>query len=129
MALSKKDREFLAAAQEAAELVMALRWTEEVAPDVMPPHSIGTYKAGWHANEHNGEVHLGWTDATAHGYGPIPLPGKMRNGSKNPRRMYSSELLALRAARSKMEKICARKLMEIDRKIAEAKKKQEQAEQ
>lgn len=119
MAMNKKEQQQLADAIEAAELAKALRWTEEVKPDVPPPKS-GGYSEGWIANWHTGRVERGWSSSNVHGYGPIPAHGQQRNATQNSCWLFSSPERAMRYIRHRMEQEAAAKLMEIDRRIKEA---------
>lgn len=113
------------AAEQAAEaeaLHAALRWTDPVAPDVPKPESGSRYR---------GEISTGfivvgvgeyaraepaWSDASTHSWGSHKYTGSASQGG---RALYSSRLLALKAARHEQEQAAARRLRAIDKQIAE----------
>ena len=114
------DREY--AAHEArieAALPMALRWTGPVAPDVPPPEDFAATTTGLAFNNSydKGHVFRAWSRQTLHGTGEAP-PSDQWVGSRGAQSLYSSELLALRALRHEMERAAARRLAEIDERIA-----------
>lgn len=121
MAMNKKEKQQLADAIEEAELAKALRWTEEVTPDVPPPIRSGDYSVGWIPNWHTGNVEQGWSDSHSHGYGAVPVnSGIPRHGRQNPRGLFSSQERALRYIRHMIENEAAIKLRDIDRRIKAA---------
>lgn len=114
MAMTKKEQAAMKEAIDRADLLAALRWTQAVTKDVAPPR-IG-YSEGWSANF--GIVERAWTSNNSHGSGTAPAAGeKNRYGRRQPAWLYSTEALALAAMRHEIETQCAKKLMEIDRRI------------
>jgi hypothetical protein len=121
MAMTKKERAEFDAAIKALRIKSALRWTDEVAPDLPPPKAFGEkHSQGWIANAYDGSVKEAWSDSGCHGYGIKPDDAKYRSASQGPRSLHSTKILALKAGRSEMEKQFARKLADIDAKIEEA---------
>lgn len=115
MAMTKKEREALVDLQRQLEEARAFRFTDDVAPDVMPPKE--GYAIGFFAHHLSSfsPVSKGWTSSVYHGSSEVP--GK--HASQGSRYLYSTELLAYRAVRRAMEKEFSEKLARIDRKIAE----------
>lgn len=125
MAMTKKEKAEYQAALDRCETLAALRWTDPVERDVpAPTHESphGTYTEGWNYNEHSQMVWLGWSGPVSHGDGPAPSGGLYRSGSQNPRSMFSSKLLALKAMRNEIERMSAEKLLKVDRMISEESK-------
>lgn len=121
MAMKKKEQAALAALQKAYAMALALRWTQEVKPDLLPPKSvIGEYTTGYLFNTYRLEVDEAWSGCTNHGRGTVPG----RNGSQNSRTLFSTKLLALRAMRHEVEKNAAENLAKIDALIAAEEKEQ-----
>jgi hypothetical protein len=116
MAMTKKEQAEMQAAIDRAETLAALRWTNPVPRDVGIPET--GYSQGWDYNAHSRNVYLGWSCRVSHGTGPAPEAGKHRSGSQQPRRMYSTEALALAAMRHEIEQKAAADLLKIDRLIA-----------
>ena len=122
MAMNKKEKAAFDAAIKEARLLAALRFTQPVDRDVNPPAGWKSeYSEGWDFNTHNMLTWFGWSSSVSHGTGPAPKDGeRYRSGSQNARRMFSSELLALRAMRHTMELEFAEKLRKVDERIAAA---------
>jgi hypothetical protein len=118
MAMTKKEQAAMRAAIDRAETLAALRWTNPVPRDVGIPET--GYSQGWDYNAYTQEAFIGWSSSVSHGTGPAPEAGKHRNGSQYPRRMYSTEALALAAMRHEIEQKTAADLLKIDRLIAAA---------
>lgn len=117
--MNKKEQQQLADAIEAAELNKALRWTDEVSPDIPPPKS--GYTTGWLAFGTTGRVERGWSDSVSHGYGPAPInSGIPRNGRQNSCWLFSSPERAMRHIRNRIEQEAAQRLLEIDKRIKKA---------
>lgn len=93
----------------------ALRFTDEIAPDIpMPSHDKGTVN-GWSYHVYNGDftVSKACSSSTSHSIG-----GWDKTTSQRPIPLYSSELLATRAARAKLAIQCSMMLAKADRRIA-----------
>ena len=121
MAMTKKEREAMQAAIDRADMLAALRWTNPVERDVLPPKSgqfHREYTEGWDYNAPSSRVWQGWSNSIGHGTGPVPKPNDYTSGSQGSRAMFSTKLLALRAMRHEMERQAARMLMQVDRQIA-----------
>jgi hypothetical protein len=116
MAMTKKEQAEMKAAIDRADTLAALRWTNPVRRDVDVPKD--GYSEGWDYNAWTREAFMGWSDTISHGKGPAPEAGKHRSGSQQPRRMYSTEALALAAMRHEIEQKAAAYLLKIDRQIA-----------
>ena len=119
MRKSKKALAEEAALAREADLRAALRWTGPVAPDVPIPvgawsdsqRTIGWLPVGLSSDP---RVEKAWSLTTAHGIG-----GHDRgSGSQGGRALYSSEMLAWRAARYERERAVAESLRRIDEEIA-----------
>jgi hypothetical protein len=116
MAMTKKEQAAMQAAIDKAETLAALRWTEPVAKDVPPPEK--GYTEGWEFNIYTKAVDPYWSSCIYHGQGPAPKDGNCYDGGRqNPRKLYSTKLLALMALRHEVEKEAATSLMRIDRLI------------
>jgi hypothetical protein len=116
--MTKKEQAAMQAAIDRAEMLAALRWTNPVPRDVGIPET--GYSQGWDYNAYSRNVYLGWSCRVSHGNGPAPEAGKHRSASHGPRRMYSTEALALAAMRHEIEQKAAADLLKIDRLIAAA---------
>ena len=116
MAMTKKEQAEMKAAIDRADTLAALRWTNLVPRDVGIPET--GYSQGWDYNASTREVFIGWSSSIYHGTGPAPEPGKYKRASQEPRRMYSTEALALAAMRHEIEQKAAADLLKIDRRIA-----------
>ena len=114
MPMTRRERERL----ERAETLAAMRWSAPVPRDVPAPEYGDPPTTGWDFNALSGRVWEGWSDSSAHGVGRARTPEY--SAIQGPRAMYSSRLLALKAMRHEVEKIAARDLYGIDRKIDEA---------
>jgi hypothetical protein len=120
MAMTKKERAEFNAAIKALRIKSALRWTDEVNPDLLAPDDSRHFTQGWTCNSFNGSVVEQWSERSSHGDGRR-IPGQWRqSASQGAIDLFSTKLLALKAARHEMEKQFARKLAEIDAKIEEA---------
>ena len=97
------------------QLVAALHVTPKVEPDVLPPTGFSELSKGF--------VYCGWLDSmrvekacssmSAHCVG-----SDQKTTSQRPKALYSSRLLALRAARNVIERECAKILLKLDAEIA-----------
>jgi hypothetical protein len=105
MAMTKKEQAAMQAAIDRAELLAALRWTAPVERDVLPPDSSwrAEYTEGWTFNAYTGIVQQEWR----------------ASGSQGAQLMYSTQAKALAGLRHEVEREAARKLLAIDRRLAE----------
>ena len=125
MAMTKAEK----AAMEAALTAAALRSTSPVLPDVPAPKPgtlDGGHTTGWKFHVRIGDsffrgfsVEEAWSDSQAHGTGPYRTRGVRTSGSQGAVNLFSTKLLALRAARHEAEQQAARALRAIDRAIEE----------
>lgn len=109
--MTKKEREVVAALEAELALARAWRLTEDVERDVLPPRD-GTIRNGWDVRVSTVEKHCTSGVGNGRGWGNVT--------SQNPRHLYSTELLALRALRRKVEREAQRELARIDALIARA---------
>lgn len=120
MAMNKKEREALEFAQKELAIARALRWSrhEPLTPDVPVPGS--GHSVGWLAR--GDQVERAWSESVYHGYGEYSGNRQIRSGRQNGRRLYSTELLALKALRYERERYMAIELATFDRMILELEK-------
>lgn len=121
MAMNKREQaEMEALKQELAE-AKALRFTEDVQPDVLPPYSgfggLDELRRGWRGQYvairvDAGPVIKACTSSISNG------TGWERASSQHPRELYSTRVLALRALRRDLENACAKELARLDAEIA-----------
>lgn len=119
MAMTKKEKEYVAQLEEQVGIAMALRHTERVDPDIpVPALSSGIHTQGWTAGYDS--VRESWSESTRHGEGrrASTPPG---SASQKGIPLYSTKLLALKAVRYKMEQRFANQLWLIDQQIQKAK--------
>ena len=114
--MTKKEQAEMKAAIDRADTLAALRWTAPVRRDVGIPET--GYSQGWDYNAYTQIVFHGWSCPVSHGKGPAPKAGDHRSGSQQPRRYYSTQVLALAAMRHEIEQKAAADLLKIDRQIA-----------
>jgi hypothetical protein len=118
MAMNKKEQEQMTALQKALRLAKALRWTEPVAPDLLPPHAFNKETSGFAFNTHSGTVSPAWSDSVSHSIGHASREAMGRSSaSQRSSPLYSTRLRALRAMRAVVEKEVAERLAAIDAKI------------
>lgn len=116
MAMSKKERAEFDRIVDELRLVASLRWTEPVAPDVPVPSSISGLSIGYlpiGVMSDSARVSAACSSSTSHGL------DHTRTSTQQPRALYSTRLLALKALRHIVEHRCARQLASIDKQIAE----------
>jgi hypothetical protein len=111
MAMTKKEAEAHKKEIDALKLRVALCWTPEVRPDIPPPEKFDILHKGW-LDCHN-RVEPACSSTVHHGF------SHTEPNSQQPRSLYSTRLLALRALRNSMEQRFARELMHVDNLIAE----------
>lgn len=121
MAMNKKEQAAFADLERQLALVMALRVTDAVEYDVMPPSvdalSTEKLRKGWLFNSYNDEVGRACTSSMYHN-----RHGDDKTTTQQPARLYSTEERALRALRHAVELICMKRLAGIDNRIKQAKK-------
>jgi hypothetical protein len=125
MAMSKTERAAFDKVKLDATIYRALRWSPEtsIEPDVdIPDGHCASIATGFLFNSYNdGRIEKAWSRSNSHGIGKPPEPGRYGTGSQNGRRLYASEILALRAMRCEMEMRFARILASVDARIEVAK--------
>jgi hypothetical protein len=116
--MTKKERKEFEEAIANARLLGALRWTEEVLPDIPKP-TYPKETSGWRMNQHSdyGRVWEAWSNSSSHGFGRFKVDGS--SASQGAVELYSTKLRALKALRHGIEILAAAKLANIDRHIAE----------
>jgi len=127
MAMTRAEKEQLAELEGKLEEVrtwLALTPTPRVNPDVPPPGNdqpFGTLTKGFLPSGSGQFIYAepACSSSLHHGNGQ-----QERTTSQQPRALYSTELLALRAARNKVEWEAAQALRRLDKKIAELEEKQ-----
>ena len=116
--MTKKEQQQFQELKEEFDLYRALRWTASIETDVsVPESSYGNTEGlakGFLFNDYLGgpRVERACSSSVGHAFGQDD-----RTTTQNPRRLYSTRLLALKALRYALEKKCAEKLLEIDRQI------------
>lgn len=120
MAMTKKEKEAFDAAILKAEILGALRWSQEVQPNIPAPVYVGYANScgvdGWSFNLYSETVYEAWSEPNAHGQGKYENRSKM-SGSRGSIALYSSKELALRGLRHEMEMKYAKNLQKIDKAI------------
>lgn len=116
MAMTKAEQQEVARLKHELALAKALRFTDPVESDIAPPANNEIIINGWSWAVYQGEysVMKACTSSTRHSKGiwdKARYPG--------PRHLYSTELLATRAARSDLARRAAQELAQMDARIAE----------
>lgn len=114
-------------AAEQAEIRAALRWLDEEPPkpDIPIPDDVygdeNGITTGWvaYGGGDYARAEPAWSGTVHHGVGSHTPKGSASQGG---RALYSSKAAALRAARHEAAMTFARRLWEIDKKIAKAEK-------
>lgn len=105
-------------AQTETRITKALRWTEpKQKPDLLPPSGYGAINKlinGWSYNTHSRSVAKACSSSISHHYG-----GWDKTTTQNPKSLYSTKLLALKALRAELEREFAVALCNIDNQIKE----------
>ena len=114
--MTKKEQAEVAAMKAQLQLFAALRWTEEVKPDVPIP-TDSEITRGWVPGYRDAIQAI--STALCHYRGSDAHEGKIAaySWSRDPWALYSTRLLALRALRHDMELLFAKDLAAIDRLI------------
>ena len=108
--MSKKEKELV----EELYTLNALRFTEKVLPDVLPPEYFSEVKIHnvYLYNAYIIRVTEACTSSIAHSTSTHNI-----TTSQNPRALYSDRIRALKAMRNEVEMECAKKLRSIDKMI------------
>lgn len=118
MSMTKAERERFALLEKDLAEALAFRRTEEVAPDVYPPNTSSKDRMTYGFQPHQYNL-----DASAEPCASTSVShyryynGKITGGSQRGVRLYSTRLLALQAARYKMECAVAKALAKLDAAI------------
>ena len=103
MAMTKKEKAEVDELISRVNTLAALRWTEEVKPDIPKPDSHSIETCGWYyltSIFYGGDkVETAWSSSGAHGTGP-----SRSCRSQGGISLFSTELLALKALRHSVEK-------------------------
>lgn len=110
MSMTKKEL----AEVERLKTLLALRFTENVLPDIPQPTSEQGIVNGWSFNAYSRRVDKSCSTFLYHSWGQWD-----KTDSQQSIEQYSTPLLAYKAMRREVEKECARTLRDIDRKIEE----------
>ena len=112
--MTKKEQLELDSLREQLRIAKALRFTEEVKPDVMPPGrmSDGLTKGFLYNAYGDGRIAPACSSSMSHNFG-----SDKATQSKDARPLYSTRLLALRGLRHAVELECAKRLAGIDKQI------------
>lgn len=127
MAMTKKEKEHWRMLLEKVEIIAALRWSDNVEPDLSPEkdiekdqingiYSSNKYISGFIYNSYAKSVEEWWSSRIYSGPG-LEMPEKLGIYSRKPSRLFSTKLLALRALRYDLCRRFARELWEIDKRI------------
>lgn len=112
MAMTKKDLAEMERLQRELRIVSALRWTEDVKPDVPPPETSSGLTKGWLPNPYSMYVAKACSSGVSHSIGRDD-----KTESQGARALYSTRLLALQALRYAVTREAAEKLAAINRAI------------
>lgn len=122
MAMTKAERNRLVELEEELRRAKAWRRTEPVEPDVpIPGYDGPRLSKGWLYNAHLGSygstaiVERACSSTVSHAFGQDD-----KTTTQQPRRLYSTKLLALKAARYDLEQQMEKILAETDRQIEQA---------
>lgn len=85
---------------------------EQVERDLNPPDGYGELTRGWDFNSHTQQVYKACSSAVSHGH------GWEKTNSQRPVRLFSTEILAMKALRNAVYAEMVRRLADIDMKIA-----------
>ena len=113
--MTKKELAAFEELQLKLRMVMALRMTNPVKPDVAPPTESFKLTTGWLFNSHSRRVNVACSSVTSHSFSRND-----KTDSQRPVWLYSSKKLALQAMRHELELEFARALLLVDEQIEEA---------
>lgn len=122
MAMNKKEQAAFNKLVEDLRIKAALRWTDWIEPDLPPPTNGGLTKG--YLPESYGDkpsAREACSSAVNHGW------GHEKTSSQRPTMLYSTRLLALKAARHQVEMESAARLAWLDKQIEELTAPKEQA--
>jgi len=107
MAMNKKEIELV----EDMKTKLALRFTEEILPDIDKPSSEKMYEIinGWSFNSYSLRIEKSCSSSHFHS-----ISNWDKTTSQQGIKQYSSRLLALKAMRHEVELKCAKELRKID---------------
>jgi hypothetical protein len=111
MAMTKKEQAEVAELKRKLSLVAALRWTDPVEPDVPYPTGYGDKLSTGFCPCYD-RVEVACSSAGFHAVGRTD-----KTTSQQPRSLYSTRILALKALRHEVELRCANELARVDRMI------------
>ena len=120
--LPKWAQEQIRETEAKLRVTAALRWTEPVEPDVMPPtptEPFLTLTYGYGFNKHSLRIMKGISSSGARAFGDMDKPFPKSTTTHHPVSLYSTERLAWKAMRHEVEKECAERLAAIDRRLDE----------
>lgn len=112
MAMNKKEQAEMENIRNEMRKARALRFTDKVYQDVLPPshnEGYGKLNTGFVFNSHNCSIDIACSSSFSHGKGQAN-----KTTSQQAISMFSSRLLALKAMRNEIEQECAKKLAKID---------------
>jgi hypothetical protein len=115
MSMTKKERTEMDDLRRQLRMAKALRWTENIEPDILPPSSFNGLSTGfvpvgiWGSHAH---VEEACSSSIYHAVGRCD-----KTTSQGSLALYSTKLLALKGLRHRMELICAGQLARIDEMI------------
>lgn len=112
MAMNKKEQAEFDKLKFDLASAKALSWTSKVLPDLPPPKGFGELTKGWMYRVHSASVVPACSSSIGHDIGRND-----RTTSQQPRALYSTKLLALKALRHEMEIIAAANLANLDFQI------------
>ena len=111
MAMNKKELAELDALRMEVRVAKAFRLGSPVARDLPPPTGSLALTRGWNFNWHSKAVFMACSDVISNG------EGWEKTTSQNPRHLFSTELVALKALRYEVAYRAARELADIDARI------------
>ncbi len=118
MAMTKAEKQHLQDLERQLREAKALRFTDPVEVDLPPPDNFRALSKGWsfwvptvYLRHNSPRVEKACSSSISHG------TGWEKVCSQNPRWLYSTELLAWKAARREAEEETARLLAYIDERI------------
>jgi len=123
MAMTKAEKQRLELAERERDLARSLRWSPPVSRDREPPApgNTETMSLGWDVIVSTGRVYKAFSRSSSHGSGwpADDEPRWRRADSQGSLPLYSSELRALRSLRHDVVQECAKRLLDIDKRIEE----------
>lgn len=107
---SKQELIKMKSEEESIKVKMALRFTDEVLPDLKKPeYSSGEMTKGWSFNSYNMSVGKACSTSNSHS-----VWGDEKTTSQGGIDIFSTRILALKAMRHEVEMECAYNLRKID---------------